>query len=208
MTRGRFISVEGGDGAGKSTQVRRLAEALRGKGIPVTVTREPGGSPGAEAIRGLLLSNDSTWGMRAEALLFAAGRADHVEMVIQPALDRGEWVLSDRFVDSSRAYQGSAGGLGDKHVMDLHRLGGGILPDRTVLLMMDHGTGTARATGESDDEVVDRILARGATFHSGVELAFIEMAAADTGRIRMVDASGTVEDVHALVMEQLSDLLD
>ncbi|MBX9639535.1 MAG: dTMP kinase, partial [Mycobacteriaceae bacterium] len=132
--KGSFISFEGGDGAGKTTQVRLLAARLREMGIDVTTTREPGGSAGAETIRGLLLSTDSTWGMRAEALLFAAGRADHVEKTIQPALERGEWVISDRYVDSSRAYQGAAGGLGDEHVMTLHAHGAALMPDRTILL--------------------------------------------------------------------------
>jgi dTMP kinase len=206
-TKGRFISIEGGDGAGKSTQVRRLADQLRGMGIGVVVTREPGGSTGAEAIRQLLLSNDSTWGMRAEALLFAAGRADHVEQTILPALERGDWVVSDRYVDSSRAYQGDAGGLGDDHVMALHRLGGEILPDRTILLQVGHETGTARANGDGDGEDVDRILARGAVFHSGVERAFVRIGESDADRIRKVDAAGTVDEVHARVMDQLGDLL-
>lgn len=205
---GRFISFEGGDGAGKTTQVRMLAERLRSMGIGVTTTREPGGSPGAEAIRGLILSNDSSWGMRAEALLFAAARADHVDKTVAPALDRGDWVVSDRFVDSSRAYQGAAGGLGDEHVMTLHAHGGALMPDRTILLRLGHEQGLARANGEGDGVEVDRILARGGTFHSAVDDAFERIAAAEPERVRVVDARGTVEEVHARVMEQLEDLLE
>ena len=131
MTRGKFIAFEGGEGAGKSTQARLLAEALRARGLEVVVTREPGGTPGAEAIRALLLGTEGEgWNARAEALLFAAARSDHVERLILPALARGAWVVCDRFVDSSRAYQGGAGGLSDAEVRDLHRIGsGGLLPD-------------------------------------------------------------------------------
>ena len=119
--RGRFITLEGGEGVGKSTQVRALAEALKQHGIDVLVTREPGGSDGAEAIRDLLLSgNEERWGPQAEALLFAAARADHVYKMIQPALEAGKWVVSDRFVDSSLAYQGGAGGLGIETVREIN----------------------------------------------------------------------------------------
>ncbi|MEE4289297.1 MAG: dTMP kinase, partial [Erythrobacter sp.] len=113
--RGCFVAFEGGEGAGKSTQARLLAEALRARGASVDVTREPGGTPGAEAIRALLLTppEGASWGAEAEALLFAAARADHVARRIRPALEAGRWVVCDRFVDSSRAYQGGAGGLGD-----------------------------------------------------------------------------------------------
>ena len=139
MARGRFISLEGGEGAGKSTQLNALADALKGRGLTVLVTREPGGSPGAEAIRQLLLEGEENrWNPRAEALLFAAARSDHVEKTIKPAIERGEWVLSDRFLDSSLAYQGEAGGLGNEAVRDLHRFGSGdFLPDRTLVLMLD-----------------------------------------------------------------------
>jgi len=204
---GRFISIEGGDGAGKSTQVRMLAARLRESGVEAITTREPGGSDGAEQIRDMILSNRSTWEMRAEALLFAAGRSDHVDKVIVPHLARGVWVVSDRYVDSSRAYQGMAGGLGDEHIMGLHRLGGAIMPDRTILLQLGHADGTARANGEGDADAVDRILARGSEFHSGVEAAFAALAAAEPDRIRTVDAGGTVDEVHARVMDALADLL-
>jgi hypothetical protein len=121
---GRFIVFEGGEGAGKSTQARLLAQALAARGIRAVLTREPGGTPGAEAIRNLLLSTQGEgWGARAEALLFAAARADHVERLIRPTLARGEWVICDRFIDSSRAYQGGGNGLSDADVMTLHAIG-------------------------------------------------------------------------------------
>lgn len=121
---GRFISLEGGEGAGKSTQARALAAALEAQGIASMVTREPGGSTGAEAIRGLLMQGDvDRWGPRAEMLLFAAARADHVERTIRPALAQGLWVICDRYVDSTRAYQGAAGGIADADIMAVHAIG-------------------------------------------------------------------------------------
>ena len=136
MTRGKFIAFEGGEGAGKSTQARLLADALRERGLEVVVTREPGGTAGAEAIRALLLGTDGDgWHPRAEALLFAAARSDHVERLILPALERGAWVICDRFFDSSRAYQGGGGGLSDADLRDLHRIGShGLLPELTLLV--------------------------------------------------------------------------
>jgi len=146
-TRGRFISLEGGEGAGKSTQVKALATALRGRGLEVIETREPGGSEGAELIRGLLLDGpEERWGAEAEALLFAAARSDHVEKTIRPALEAGRWVLSDRFIDSSLAYQGGAGGLGIEAVREINAFGiGDDFPDRSLVLMLDEGGERARA---------------------------------------------------------------
>ena len=134
--RGRFIAFEGGEGTGKSTQARLLTEALRARRIEVVLTREPGGTAGAEAIRELLLHPPGEgWLAEAEALLFAAARADHVARLIRPALERGAWVVSDCFVDSSRAYQGGAGGLGDDAITALHGFGsGGLRPDCTILI--------------------------------------------------------------------------
>ena len=136
---GRFFAFEGGEGTGKSTQARLLADALRKIGKSVTVTREPGGTDGAEAIRNLLLHPPGEgWGPQAEALLFAAARSDHVLRLIRPALAAGTWVISDRFVDSSRAYQGGAGGLGDPAICELHKFGSdGLRPDMTILLEVD-----------------------------------------------------------------------
>ena len=144
---GRFITLEGGEGVGKSTQLKALAEAIRERGHALVTTREPGGSEGAEAIRALLMQGgEDKWSARAEALLFAAARADHVEKLILPALNRGEWVLCDRFIDSSRAYQGGAGGLSDDDIMTLHRIGSeALLPDRSLVLALADGEAEARA---------------------------------------------------------------
>ena len=133
---GRFIALEGGEGAGKSTQTRLLAEELQRRGLEVVTTREPGGTEGAEAIRNLVLDPEGAgWGPQAEALLFAAARADHVARLIRPALERGAWVICDRYLDSSRAYQGGGGGMRDEEILALHRIGsGGLLPDLTFLL--------------------------------------------------------------------------
>src|ERR1700712_2066826 len=138
MGEGRFISLEGGEGVGKSTQAKALAAALRARGHDVIETREPGGSAGAEAIRRLLLEGASDrWAGGGEALLFAAARADHVARTIRPALAAGQWVLSDRFLDSSLAYQGGADGIALEQLMALHSVGSdGLLPDRTLLLAL------------------------------------------------------------------------
>ena len=208
MARGRFISLEGGEGAGKSTQLAALADALRGRGLTVVVTREPGGSPGAEAIRKLLLEGEETrWNARAEALLFAAARSDHVEKTIQPALDRGDWVLSDRFLDSSLAYQGEAGGLGIEAVRDLHRFGSkDFLPDRTLVLTLDDSEGALRARAR-DGHLGDRIGSRPPSYHAAVDAGFKAMAENEPERVRLIDASGTPETVTARLLYALGDLL-
>jgi dTMP kinase len=202
--RGRFISLEGGEGVGKSTQLRALASALRERGIAVVETREPGGSEGAEAIRRLLLE-EQDWPIEAEALLFAAARADHVEKVIRPALDRGDWVLSDRFVDSSLAYQGGAGGLGIAGVRELHHFAtGNFLPDRTLVLTLPEGKERARAR---DGNEGDRIGGRGDDFHDKVGAAFKIFAADEPDRVKLVDASGSEADVSQRLLAALADLL-
>ncbi len=203
---GRFISLEGGEGVGKSTQARALAAALRTRGIEVLETREPGGSPGAEAIRGLLL-HEREWTAEAEALLFAAARADHVARTIRPALEAGKWVVCDRFVDSSIAYQGGAGGLGFDAVRELHRIGShGLLPDRTLLLRLS-GDEAGRRAGARDVEGADLIGGRGATFHRSVAAAFEQLAAEEPGRFRVVDAFGSAEEVTARLVASIEDLL-
>ena len=204
--RGKFITLEGGEGVGKSTQVRALADALRGRGIDVLVTREPGGSPGAEAIRELLLGGEEErWGARAEALLFAAARADHVEKTIRPALESGRWVLADRFLDSSLAYQGGAGGLGIEAVRALNAFGiGGSDPDRTLVLMLAEGSERARAR---DSGASDRIGGRSQDYHRKVDAAFRIVAAEEPERVHLVDASGAPEQVTARLLEAIEDLL-
>ena len=202
----RFVTLEGGEGVGKSTQARALAAALEARGLDVIVTREPGGSPGAEAIRGLLL-HDQHWTAEAEALLFAAARADHVARTIKPALAAGKWVLCDRFVDSSIAYQGGAGGLGFDAVRALHQFGShGFLPDRTLLLDLPEGEAERRAKGR-DVEGSDLIGGRGADYHRGVVQAFRALAEAEPGRYRVVEASGTAEEVTERLLAAIEDLL-
>jgi len=205
---GRFVSLEGGEGVGKSTQARRLAEALRARGTEVVLTREPGGSPGAEAVRELLLHRPAAaWGPGAEALLFAAARADHVDTTIRPALARGAWVVCDRFLDSSRAYQGVAGGVGDAEILAMHRIGsGGLLPDRTLLLTMTDQAAAARARAR-DGDAPDRIGGRDADYHRRVNAAFRAFAAAEPARFREVDAAGDAAAVTARLLAALADLM-
>ena len=206
--RGKFLSIEGGEGAGKSTQVRRLADELRARGIEAITTREPGGSESAEAIRELLMQGDvRRWSAHAEALLFAAARADHVEKVIQPALGAGTWVISDRFVDSSRAYQGVAGGIDDAAVLALHGFGSrGLLPDRTLVLEVPPEIGAERAAAR-DGAAADRFAARGRAFHDDVAAAFRRFAETEPERVRLVDASGDVDAVAAAMLAAVGDLL-
>lgn len=206
MTRGHFISLEGGEGVGKSTQLKALADKLRQIGIDVLVTREPGGSEGAEKIRELLLTgNDDRWGQRAEALLFAAARADHVEKTIRPALESGRWVLSDRFVDSSLAYQGGAGGLGIESVRALNSFAiDGWFPIRTLVLTLEEGGERARSR---DIEGSDRIGGRTDEYHRKVEAAFHIIAAEEPERVKLIEASGSPEEVTERLLDAVRDLL-
>ena len=202
----RFITLEGGEGVGKSTQLKALRAALNERGVDCVLTREPGGSEGAEAIRSLLLSGDEArWSAESEALLFATARADHVEKTIRPALEKGRWVLSDRFLDSSLAYQGGAGGLGIERVRELYRFAcGEFLPDRTLVLILDEGGERARAR---DTEGADRIGGRSTDYHHKVETAFRIIAAEEPERVRLVDASGSPEEVTQRLLDNLEDLI-
>ncbi len=204
MTRGKFIAFEGGEGAGKSTQARLLAQALTERGIECVVTREPGGTPGAEAIRTLLLGTEGEgWHPRAEALLFAAARSDHVERLIVPALEAGKWVICDRFVDSSRAYQGGAGGLSDSDVLDLHRVGSqGLLPDLTLLVEVRPDVAEARASAR-DQGSSDRIGGRDAAYHARVAAAFARIAEAEPGRFARIDGNNSSDRVFGDVLGAL-----
>ncbi|MFT4026279.1 MAG: dTMP kinase [Novosphingobium sp.] len=204
MRRGKFIALEGGEGAGKSTQARLLAEALAGRGIETVVTREPGGTAGAEAIRALLLDTSGEgWNPRAEALLFAAARSDHVERVICPALDAGKWVICDRFVDSSRAYQGGGGGLRDEDIRTLHRIGSkDLYPDITLLIEVSPEMALQR-TSLRDGTASDRIGGRSADYHAEVTASFRAMAEIDPERFVRIDGNGTREETHAQILAAL-----
>lgn len=209
MSRGRFITFEGGEGAGKSTQARLLTDALAARGLPVIFTREPGGTAGAEAIRDLLLSNEGEgWGLPAEALLFAAARADHVARLIRPALERGHWVICDRFLDSSRAYQGGGGGLADADLLKLHRFGcGGLLPDRTLLLQVSPDTAADRLSLR-DQGTGDRIGGRERAYHERVDAAFSQIAETEPERVIRIPAEGTPDEIHAQVLAAVLPLIE
>lgn len=206
--RGRFITLEGGEGVGKSTQLRLLGAALRERGLEVVETREPGGTEGAEAIRALLLGGEADrWNARSEALLFAAARADHVARVILPALERGAWVLCDRFMDSNRAYQAGASGLDDADIMAAHRIGSrGLMPDRTLLLRLPLGLAEKRASLR-DAGHADRFGSRGRDFHERVAAAFLAIAEQEPERIRIIDAADSQAEVAARIWSAISDLL-
>lgn len=207
MTAGRFLTLEGGEGVGKSTQARALVAALETRGVHAVLTREPGGSEGAEAIRDLLMQGEvRRWSAHAEALLFAAARADHVDKLIRPLVEAGSWVVCDRFIDSSRAYQG-AQGIDDAAILALHGFGSrGFLPDRTLLLTLPGGEGDARARAR-DGAAVDRFAVRGEDFHRAVAATFDRIAAAESDRVRRVDASGPVAVVTDRLIDAVADLL-
>ncbi|MDD3797701.1 MAG: dTMP kinase [Novosphingobium sp.] len=209
MTRGRFVTFEGGEGVGKSTQSRMLAAALETRGIDVVLTREPGGTPGAEAIRSLLLTTDGAgWNARAEALLFAAARSDHVERLIRPAMERGSWVICDRFLDSSRAYQGGGSGIGEADLLELHRIGSnGLLPDRTILIEVPPDVTAARLARRDGGEA-DRIGGRDAAYHARVAQAFADLAEAEPARFIRVDGQCDPDETHARILAGLAPLLE
>lgn len=208
MALGRFITLEGGEGVGKSTQARVLKDALRAHGIDAVLTREPGGSQGAEDIRKLLLrGEEDRWNSRTEALLFAAARSDHVQRTIKPALKEGRWVICDRFIDSSRAYQGGAGLIGEEDIMMLHTFGSrGLMPDRTILLTVSVEEASMRLALR-DGVRSDRIGARDEDYHAEVAMTFLTIAQAEEERVHVVDAMGAIDEVAARVMDALADLL-
>jgi dTMP kinase len=199
----RFIVFEGGEGAGKSTQSRALADYLQARGHRVRRTREPGGTPAAEAIRAVLLDPANT-GLddRAEALLFAAARGDHAARVIRPAIEQGEIVISDRFLDSSVAYQGVARGLGAERVAELSLWAtGGLVPDLTIVLDVDPAVGLARVVGP------DRLESEPVEWHRIVRQAFLDIAAAAPGRYLVLDGSRPVEDLAVEIATVVSDMV-
>lgn len=206
--RGRFITFEGGEGAGKSTQMKRLAASLAERDIAVVETREPGGTPDAEAIRSFILSGRARpLGGGGEAVLFAAARADHVDRVIRPALARGAFVLSDRFTDSTRAYQGADGV--DAALLDgLETLAvGETRPDLTVILDLPAETGLARAAARRGAGDADRFEGETIAKHEARRRIFLDIAAREPGRCAVIDATRGVDDVAAEIWQVVSERL-
>jgi dTMP kinase len=204
MAGGFFITFEGGEGTGKTTQLARLAAALEKKGIDVLCTREPGGSPEAEAIRDELVSGDSgKWSPLAEALLMNAARDSHLRKTIRPALALGRTVLCDRFLDSTRAYQGAAGGVDMKLIAALEKyVVGQTVPDLTLIFDLDPEIGLARAKPSED-----RFERKGAEFHMRLNAAFREIARGEPERCRIIDASAPPDAVFAAIMKNVLPLM-
>ena len=205
-TRGRFISIEGGEGAGKSTQVGLLVAALDRAGVLVQATREPGGSPGGEAIRRLLLEGEGErWDPISEALLLVAARRDHVARVIAPALAQGLWVVSDRFADSTTAYQGHGKGVALQDLATLHRIAlGDFAPDLTVILDLPVEIGLARAAARS---AADRFERLDRNFHERLRRGFRQIADENPIRCALLDASGDPQTVHRAVVAAVEQRL-
>lgn len=208
MAKGRFITFEGGEGAGKSTQVRLLAEALRSHGKNVLVTREPGGSHGAEAIRTLLVSGATDrWDGRTEALLHNAARRDHLIKTVWPAMEQGTWVICDRFADSTLAYQGYGHGLDHGLIKALAKVTmDDFAPDLTLILDLPVEEGLHRAGGRGGGE--DRYERMGEPFHQRLRQGFLEIARAEPERCVVIDADAAVESVHALVLALVAQRLE
>lgn len=200
MQPGRFISFEGGEGSGKSTQIKRLAEALQARGIAVHLTREPGGEAQAEEIRKLLVTGEAErWDAMAETLLFLAARVQHTGRVIKPALAAGNWVLSDRGLDSTRVYQGMAKGVGVDTYDRLHALTlGAFMPDLTLLLDIAPETGLKRSLSRANTET--RFEGMALAFHQSVREGFLALAASEKERIAVIDASAPLDEVSAQVL--------
>lgn len=209
LARGFFISFEGGEGAGKSTQIAMLADRLREAGYEIVVTREPGGSAGAEAVRHVLLSGAAEpFGARLEAILFAAARMDHVDQVIRPAVERGAVVLCDRFVDSSRVYQGITGELDPAFMAALERVTvNGMMPDLTIILDIDPEEGLRRATERRGEENADRFEKETLQIHRRRRRAFLDIAKEETRRCVVVDATLRPEKVAAAVARAVDKVL-
>ncbi|MBX3596354.1 MAG: dTMP kinase [Rhizobiaceae bacterium] len=211
MARGFFITFEGGEGAGKSTQIERLGKKLREKGYRVLVTREPGGSPGAEAVRHVILSGSAEeFGPEMEALLFAAARSDHVEQVIRPAIESGMIVLCDRFIDSSRVYQGVTGNI-DKGLMEaIERVAiNGMMPDLSIFLDLDAEVGLQRAAARrSAGEGADRFEKETIEVHDRRRQAFLEIAASEPERCKVVDAAQDPDATQQVIEEIVFGVLE
>jgi dTMP kinase len=198
--RGRFITFEGGEGAGKSTQARFLVQELANRGIRALMTREPGGSPGAEVLREVLLSGAAApFGPEAETMLFASARRDHLDATILPALARGDWVICDRFTDSTRVYQGVAGKVDPGFIMDIERATvGADRPDLTLILDLPPKVGLARVARRSDG-ALDRFEREGLAFHTKLRQGFRALAKAEPQRCKLIDATGDASSVAAAI---------
>ncbi|QJE72899.1 dTMP kinase [Aerophototrophica crusticola] len=207
MARGRFITLEGGEGAGKSTQLRLLAEALRGAGVPVVTTREPGGSPGAEEIRALLVTGKpGRWQPLTEALLLNAARHQHIAETVEPALAAGTWVLCDRYADSTFAYQGAGHGLDPGVLRTLHAIAtGGLTPDLTFVFDIDPAVGLTRAASRRGTE--DRYEQMDLAFHGRLRDAYLALARSEPARCLLVDSSRSVEAIQSDLRAALRDRL-
>jgi dTMP kinase len=201
---GRFITFEGGEGAGKTTQIALLAERLRAAGQSVVTTREPGGTTGAEAIRALLVTGEADrWDAMTELLLLNAARRDHVQRLIRPALARGDTVLCDRFIDSTRIYQGFVKGLDDDVICALHaQATGSLWPDCTLLLDLPADTGLERASIRHGHE--NRFEGEGLAFHTRLRQGFLALAARAPERINIIDANAPLETVAAAIWQQIN----
>jgi dTMP kinase len=207
LKRGRFITVEGGEGAGKSTQVGLLVAALRRAGIEALRSREPGGASGAEEIRKLLVEGDpARWDAVSEALLMVAARRCHLTATVWPALAQGRWVVSDRFADSTLAYQGYAGGVPREDLERLHRIiAGDFAADLTLILDLPVEIGLARAKARSGAET--RFEKKGADFHAKLRQGFLEIARNEPKRCVVIDASGDVDTTHGAILAALRQRL-
>jgi dTMP kinase len=209
--KGRFITLEGGEGVGKSVQARRLEERLAALGLNVVRTREPGGSPGAEALREAILSGFAAeFGPAAQALMFAAARVDHLDRTILPALANGAWVVSDRFADSTRAYQGAAGNLPPDYIGGLERLTVGANgPDLTLILDLKPEVGLERAAKRRQGRGrADRFESEGLSFHQTLRRAFLDIAAAEPWRCAVIDAGGSEDEVAVAIWSTVEARLD
>lgn len=208
MTQGRFITLEGGEGAGKTTLARALAAGLQAQGFETLITREPGGTPNAEALRHLLVEGETgRWSPLAETLLLYAARADHVERLIKPALDSGKWVICDRFSDSTRAYQGAAGGLAAERISQIDAAClDGFGPDLTFMVDLDPEQGLERTRTRGEDAT--RFERQPGAFHHALRQAFLEIANAEPDRCVILDGSQSPDIVFERAMMIIQDRLE
>jgi len=208
MTAAKFITFEGGEGGGKSTQVKLLAEAIKRASLSVVQTREPGGSPGSEEIRNLLVSGAvDRWQPMSEVFLNYAARTEHVSQTIKPALANGTWIISDRFADSTMAYQGYGHGLKQSDLAAIYRLAlGDFSPDLTIILDLPIDTGLERAGSRGDNE--DRYERMGVAFHERLRRGFLEIAAAEPMRCHVIDATLNIDEVHKAILACVNQRFD